>query len=152
VFATAQSGRPGPARGRRILSRPPLSPTVPRHLLSSPVVFLPLLSSSVVLCRPPPSSAVFRCFPASPTITSGAIYFPTVPWQKLSQVIGLIVLANNSHPGNSRMKTDGILPPSLIQRSWQSPWTAQNTGLRSFKDGADFMGEMEMIKQFCFCY
>ena len=76
VFATGQAGRPGPARGRRILSRPPLSPTVPRHLLSSPVVFLPLLSSSVVLHHLPLSSVVFRRPLPSPAVLCSFLQSP----------------------------------------------------------------------------
>ena len=55
-------------------------------------------------------------------------------WQKLSQVVGLVVLANDGRPGNSRTRTDYILPSPLVRGSWQSPHralrgprTAENT-------------------------
>ena len=40
---------------------------------------------------------------------------PAVPPQKLSQVVGLVVLANDGRPGNSRTRTDCILPSHLVR-------------------------------------
>ena len=35
--------------------------------------------------------------------------FSAVPYQNMSQIVGLVVLPNDGLPGNSRMRTDGIL-------------------------------------------
>jgi len=70
VFATGQSVRPGPGRVRTTFRRPvPSFPELARQVRAKDqdgrhcVVHHRPPSSSVVSCRPPPSSDVFRCFP-----------------------------------------------------------------------------------------
>ena len=65
--------------------RPPLSPIVLDHPLSS----------SAIPCHPPPSSTT--------------PYHPLSRYKNMSQILGLVVLLNNGRPGNSRTMTDGIL-------------------------------------------
>ena len=108
--------------------------------------------SPAVLCRPPPSSAVFRCFPLfsavfrrpppSPAVLHHPRPSPTVPYQNMSQIVGLVVLPNDGRPGNSRTRTDGILSSRLVPGSWQSPRralqgprTTENTGGRPKQAG-----------------
>ena len=111
MFATGQSVYPEPGRGRTAFCRPVRSflepaPHIrvkdrPHHPRPSPAVFhrLPLFS------------VVFRCFLPS----------PTVPYQNVSQIVGLVALPNDGRPGNSRTRTDYVLPSRLFPGSWQSP-------------------------------
>ncbi|KAG0133613.1 hypothetical protein HOY82DRAFT_604258 [Tuber indicum] len=104
-------------------------------------------SSPVVPLRPPPSDRhlpspiVTSRPPWSPAIPHRHLPSPTVPYVKLSQTVGLVVLPNDGHPGSLRMGMDYSLPSRLVQRSWQSPrrarWgpqTAENTGLSAVED------------------
>jgi len=92
--------------------RPTPSHTVPRRPLSSSVVLCRPLSSSVVLCRPLSSPAVFPCFPMLSAVFRRPPPSPAVPRRprrsyvvtcrplaEVSQVVGLVVLANDGRPG-----------------------------------------------------
>ena len=70
-------------------------------------------SSPAVPCHPPPSSAVLRCFPF-PVVFRRPLPSPTVPYQNMSQIVGLVVLPNDGCLGNSRTRTDGILSSLLV--------------------------------------
>jgi len=93
MFATGRSVRPGPGRGRTTLCRPTPSPTVPHCPRSSPVV------PAVFGCSQMFSAVSRRALPSplSPAVLWS--YLPS-PGKKLSQVVGLAVLANDRHPGN----------------------------------------------------
>ena len=60
--------------------------------------------------RPPPSPAVLHHRRPS----------PTVPYQNISPIVGLVVLPNDGRPGNSRTRTDGICRP-VSSRGLGSP-------------------------------
>jgi len=65
VFATGQSVRPGPGRGRTTFRRPvPSFPKLARQVRTKDQDG----RHCVVPHSPPPSSAVFRCFPPSPAV------------------------------------------------------------------------------------
>ena len=143
MFATGQSVRPEPGRGRTAACRPVRSFSKVarqvgikdedgRHSVVPSRLFLNLpdkknsgirtdeiVSSPVVPRRPPPSSAVFRCFPlysavacrppSSPAVLHHPLPSPTTPYKNMTQIVGLVVLPNDGRPGNSRTRTDGIL-------------------------------------------
>ena len=71
--------------------------------------------------RPPPSSAVFRCFPLFSAVLHPPRPSSTVPYQNMSQIVGFAVLPNDGRPGNSRTRTDGILSSRPVPGSGQSP-------------------------------
>ena len=158
VFATGQSARPELRRGRTAVCRPVRSfskvarqvgikdedgrySVVPSRLFlnlpdkknlatrTDEIVSSP--SSPAVPRRPPPSSAVFCCFPLfsavfrrrlpSPAVLHHPRLSPTVPYKNMSQTVGLVVLPNDGRPGYSRTRTDGILSSRLVPGSWQSP-------------------------------
>jgi len=63
VFATGQSVRPGQGRGRTAFRRPvPSFPKLARQVRAKDQDGR-IVSSPTISRRPPPSSAVFRCFP-----------------------------------------------------------------------------------------
>jgi len=69
----------------------------------------------------------------------------------MSQVVGLFVLANNGRPGNSRTRTDYILPSYLVRGSFKStyqvlqgPWTAENTA----GEGGEGQGIVENSRKY----
>ena len=70
---------------------------------------------------PPPSPTVFRCFPLFSAVFRRPPPSPTVPYQNMSQIVGLVVLPNDGRPGNSRTRTDYVLPSGPVPGSWQSP-------------------------------
>ena len=111
---------PHSSERRTVPHRPPPSPAVP--------------------CRPPPSppsSAVFHCFPCFPLFSAiPCRHLPspnlhchprhprpssTVPYRNMSQMVGLALLPDHCRPGNSRMRTDYVLPSLPVPGSWQSP-------------------------------
>ena len=78
---------------------------------------------------------LFRSPPPSPAVPCRPLPSPSVPYLKLAQTVGLLVLTNDGRPGSSRTRTDDILPSRLVRGSWQSrrralrgPRTAENTG------------------------
>ena len=139
VFATGQSVRPEPGRGRTAACRPvqsfsnvarqvEIKDEDGRHSVVPSRLFLNLPdkknsgirtdeivsspSSPVVPRRPPPSSAVFRCFPLFSVVFRFSPPSPGVlhhPYKNMTQIVGLVVLPNDGRPGNSRTRTDGIL-------------------------------------------
>jgi len=111
-------------------SRQVLSGTFPTHLSKglSPTVPGCPMPSYAVPCRLPPSSVVFCFFssvPRHPPLFPAFLHHPrpspTIPYQNMSQIVRLVVLPNNSRPGNSRTRTDSILSSCLAPRSWQPP-------------------------------
>ena len=120
MFATGQSVRPRPGRGRTTLCRPVQSfSELARRVRPKDqdgrhcVVPHRPPSSPNVICRPPPSPVVFGCFPMLSAVFRRprrpyVVTIPAVPWEKLSQAVGLVVLANDGRPGNSRTRMDYI--------------------------------------------
>ena len=104
-------------------SHPVFSGTWPTHLSEGPsptVPHCPQLSSAVLNFFPL-FSALFLCPPPSLAVLHHHRPSPTVPYQIMSQIVGLVILLNDCRPGNSRMRTDGILSSLLVPWSWQSP-------------------------------
>ena len=95
--------------------------------------------------RPPLSSAVYSFLPLFSVVFHRPMPSPTVLHQKMSQIVGLVVLPNDGGPENSRTRTDHVLPSRLVPGSWkfpcralQGPRTAENTGPSSLANSRDW--------------
>ena len=108
MSTTGQSIRPAPGRGRTIFGHPvPFFPELARQVKAKArngrhgaFPQCPPLSPTVS-SRPQSSSVVPHCLPL--------FSVPHIPWQRLSPMVGLVVLAHDGHGGNSGTSTDYIV-------------------------------------------
>jgi len=71
-----------------------------------------------------PSPAVPRRLPLFSAVFRRPLPSPTVPYRNMSLfvgLVGLVVLPNYGRPGNSRTRTDYVLPSRPVPGCWQSP-------------------------------
>ena len=116
VFATGQSVRPEPGRGRTAACRPVLSfSKVARQVeIKDQDGRNSVVPSRLVLNLHDKKDSGTRTdeivsSPSSPAVLHHRLPSSITPDKNMSQTVGLVVLPNDGHPGNSRTRTDGIL-------------------------------------------